>query len=106
MCFVGILFVLGQLPVALESLTFIFSGAPRFLFIALFSAASFSCQDRACSPVPAAYSGYDPAHSHSAVDSAIMESNWITIWRGYLPLLTVLLFMMLAEQLRGLLEPV
>ena len=32
---------------------------------------SFSCQDKACGRVPAAYSGYDPAHSHSAVDSAI-----------------------------------
>lgn len=42
----------------------------------------------------------DTTHSHSAVDSAIYG----TIWRGYLPLLTVLLFMMLVEQLRGLLE--
>ena len=32
---------------------------------------SFSCQDRACGRVATAYSGYDPYHSHSAVDSAI-----------------------------------
>ena len=32
---------------------------------------SFSCQDRACGRVPAAYSRYGPAHSHCAVDSAI-----------------------------------
>ena len=32
---------------------------------------SFSCQDRACGRVPTAYSAYDPAHSHFAVDSAI-----------------------------------
>ena len=34
-----------------------------------------------------------------------MEFNGLTIWRGYLPLLTILLFMMLVEQLRRLLEP-
>ena len=39
MCFVGIVFVFRQPPVTLESLTFIFSGALRFLFITLFSAA-------------------------------------------------------------------
>ena len=50
----------------------------------------------------------DTTPSHSAVDSAIygIQCIGLTIWRGYLPLLTVLLFMMLVEQLRGLLEPV
>ena len=31
-----------------------------------------------------------------------MESNGRTIWRGYLPLVTVILFMMLEEQLKRL----
>ena len=48
----------------------------------------------------------DTTHSHSAVDSAIYGIQWAHNLQGYLPLLTVLSFIMLVEQLRGLLEPV
>ena len=43
MCFVGITFVFGQLPVMLGSLIFIFSSALRFLLIVLFSAGAWGC---------------------------------------------------------------